>query len=556
MKLILSEYLRTLKERKELDVLLPKLLLSMGIIPSTKTQIGTRQFGVDLAAVGKDPDDEINKLFLFIIKRGDLGRSEWDSNPQSIRQSLGEIFDVYIDSQITPADKKLPLVIVLATSGDMKEEINPNWSGYANQKRADAQFSFWGADKLAFLIEKYLMDENIFSNEDATYLRRALALAGENDYSPVSLYSLFQKQLGLDSNGQVYSEKKTVHLGKNLSLVALSTKLFIHWAAIQENLKQGLFASERALLWSSHRIKLEKGKPKFEKLQPDLEVLWQTYKDSGTNLVKRLQPYYETQDGISCETHESALLALLLFEHIGLLASMGLAELSRKGEDKGFVDLCSSSLESIIENNPASGSPRLDENVIDINLGLMFLMQTGKKEAAHDWLQELVLRIDFAFRAKSYYPVNSTEELLSAEAEFANAEENDFVYPLWMIATLADWCIFLDRSDLYSRLAEGICKKYPAICHQLWHPTANISEVVHYFATAHMRNGSSEAPISFPPTIENYKRRIEKIMGSEKFNHMQSDYEFSSEFGLDIIACRHFRTLLPPVYLYRLFLKS
>jgi len=95
MKLIIREYLSLLKESKEIDRMLPDLLLAMGIEPFSKAQIGVRQYGVDVAAVGLDEDD-VEKLFLYIIKQGDIGRRDWDSNEQAVRQSLDEIKDVYL----------------------------------------------------------------------------------------------------------------------------------------------------------------------------------------------------------------------------------------------------------------------------------------------------------------------------------------------------------------------------------------------------------------------------------------------------------------------------
>lgn len=46
MKLILSQYIRTLKERNELDVLIPDLLSAMGILPIYKPQTGLRRKAV------------------------------------------------------------------------------------------------------------------------------------------------------------------------------------------------------------------------------------------------------------------------------------------------------------------------------------------------------------------------------------------------------------------------------------------------------------------------------------------------------------------------------
>src|SRR6267142_1750582 len=101
MKLILSQYIRGLRERDEFDRLLPDLLLTMGYVPISKPQVGIRQYGVDLAAIGVH-EDGIEELLLIVIKRGDIGRTDWDSGPQSVRPSLNEVIDVYLKTHIEP----------------------------------------------------------------------------------------------------------------------------------------------------------------------------------------------------------------------------------------------------------------------------------------------------------------------------------------------------------------------------------------------------------------------------------------------------------------------
>lgn len=558
MKLVLSEYLRTLKERNELDSLLPRLLLSMGIISQTKTQTGTRQFGVDLAAVGPDPEDDIKKLFLFVIKRGDLGRTEWDSGPQSIRQSLNEIFDTYLSSQVSAAHKSLPLVIVLATSGDMKEEINPNWTGYAKQKEHQATFRFWGADALADLVEKFLLNENIFSADDRHDLRRALALAGEIDYRPETLYQLFRRQLELAPSGALNSSaaSKKVKLERNVQLLNLSTKLFNHWAMIQENSKQAFIATERALLWTWHRIRSEVKQGKTSKLEAEFNSLWQTYEEIGNTLVNRLRDHYQVEDGIGGSISESAIVSLVLFEQIGILASIGLAYTANDNEDRTQINSLSSNLIALIKNNAGSGSPRLDEHVIDINLALLLLVRANKREEAEAWLEQLVMRVDFAFKGQFYFPVNSIDELLSLEIELDSQSENGFNYTSWMLPTLADWCVFFNRPELFLLLSHGAKTSYPRVCQQLWHPTVELMEHLYFAPAAHTLTGISEAPIPMPDSLEAYKERINKVIQTDEFNFFDGQLGTNrARPGLDLIACRHFRTLVPPAMLYREFFR-
>jgi hypothetical protein len=122
LKLIIKQYLSLLKESGELDSLLPDLLLSMGIEPISRPQIGPRQYGVDVTAVGNDENGK-KTFFIFTIKQGDIGRSDWDGTPQSVRPSLVEIKEVYIPTHIEKKYQGLPKKIILCTGGEKKQEI-------------------------------------------------------------------------------------------------------------------------------------------------------------------------------------------------------------------------------------------------------------------------------------------------------------------------------------------------------------------------------------------------------------------------------------------------
>lgn len=87
MKLILKEYLASLRERGDLDKsVLPNLLAEIGLNVLNTPMIGTRQNGVDIAAVGKVQGEDTERfLYLFCIKAGNVTRSDWEGNPQSVR---------------------------------------------------------------------------------------------------------------------------------------------------------------------------------------------------------------------------------------------------------------------------------------------------------------------------------------------------------------------------------------------------------------------------------------------------------------------------------------
>lgn len=103
MKLMLTEYLRGMGERGGLDQLLSNLLSKMGLTVLTTPMRGTKQHGVDVAAVGKLEEGDADKtVYLLSIKGGDIDRNNWDVGEQALRPSIGEIVDSYLNGSILP----------------------------------------------------------------------------------------------------------------------------------------------------------------------------------------------------------------------------------------------------------------------------------------------------------------------------------------------------------------------------------------------------------------------------------------------------------------------
>lgn len=559
MKILISQYIRTLKERNELDRLLPNLLLSMDIIPLFTTQTGTRQYGVDIAAIGKDPDDGERKLFIFVIKQKDLGRSEWDSGPQSIRQSLNEVFDVYLKHHLLPKHKKLPKKIILSTSGDMKEEINQNWAGYLDDYKLH-EFDFWGADKLSIFIEKYMLNEHIFNDIDRTDLRKSLSLISENDYSQIDFHRLLLRTLMLNDDGGKVKEVKKLELEKSIRTCYLASNILAHWAIQDGNTKQALFVSERCLLWVWHRINLEKDPKKY---YPAFEIIWQNYINVSAEYFSKLQPYFHEEHLVSIYSTEHSLVNLTIFEHIGILATIGLSNFFtafRKdvNEQQPLIsnaDIIADSLCALIINNPASGSPRLDGNVIEIVLGFMFLLLMGRKEFVIGWLKELVSRLDYVLRIGREHPIStdSIDDLISIECNSDDTYLREKTTSMsWMIPTLMGWCVILEKEEGYDVLLSGIKESYTKICSQIWHPTDELYKHLYFHPAQHL-TGDTDAPITFPDSMSDYKHRMDEIRNNERYCILKKSSAAQAGLTiLDFIAYRHFRTPVPAVLWYNM----
>ncbi len=561
MRLILAQYLRTLKERDEFDRLLPDLLLAMGYVPISLPQTGVRQFGVDLAAVGISPDDGIQELLLLVIKRGDIGRTDWDSGPQSVRQSLNEVFDIYLKNLVEPAHEGLRKKIILATTGELKQDTQINWDGYTKDNAARAAFSLWGGAQTAALIEKYMLNEHIFDTEDRAHLRKALALSGEPDYDQKDLHRLFRRQLGLSGEGELLKQAAHPrHMEKSLRIVNLSAQVFSKWSEDEGDLKQALIASERAMLWAWHRIQLEDVE-KRQQFYPEINEFLRSYNAVSLRYFEKLRPYMHVPDGLSGYSRESVEFSLVVFEQIGLISTIGLCQIliasGDAAQQKSNIEnaaVVADTLVALLENNPVSASPSLDSNVIDIVLGLLLLILTGRVSQAQNWLAELIRRADYTFKRKRNFPIgtDSTDDLIEITV-FDDEEMRDRLIKMsWLIPTLAGWSVMLGRNDLYDVLAKNSKKEYPEVCLQLWHPTQDLAKHLYYWQ-AQYHCGESEAPIILPDSPDAFLGKIRVFLGAERHNVVDnSSAGLAGISALDLLACRHFRTPVAPFFWYRL----
>ena len=191
MKLILKEYLASLKERDELDAILPDLLSQMGLIVFSIPRRGIKEYGVDIAAVGSIGGEE-EKVYLLSVKSGGLTRNSWDGNSdQSLRPSLNQIIDGYIPTRIPPEHKDKPIVICLCFGGDVDVSIRQEVSRYTdNNTKENIAFSEWNGDKIAEFILQYFFNEELAPEKYRRLLRKSIAMLDEPDTSiePPRLY--------------------------------------------------------------------------------------------------------------------------------------------------------------------------------------------------------------------------------------------------------------------------------------------------------------------------------------------------------------------------------
>jgi hypothetical protein len=182
IQLVLSHYLSALRERDELDALLPDLLKAMGHSVLSRPQIGPGQAGVDIVSTKKDKRGA-GEVFLFVIKFGSIGRDDFYGKTQAVEPSIREASNDFIRNRLPEPLRKLRKRIVLVTNGVLKQEVQAGFAALSHDvaERPQCSLEFWGVDQLAPLIEQYLFDENLLLSKGKSNLRASLAGLEESD---------------------------------------------------------------------------------------------------------------------------------------------------------------------------------------------------------------------------------------------------------------------------------------------------------------------------------------------------------------------------------------
>ncbi|MDD2336133.1 MAG: hypothetical protein PHD01_06120 [Geobacteraceae bacterium] len=554
MRLVIREYLGMLKESEEFDALLPDLLLAMNLIPLSKAQIGVRQAGVDIAAVGNDEAGQIT-LWLFVVKCGDLGRRDWDSQQQSVRQSLDEVRDIYLRNNVAPEHAGLPVKIIVATTGGFKQDFEQNRAGYAaTNESVGRTYEFWNGDRIAALIEEHLLNEYLLPDSARSQLRRTLALIGDPDYDLEHFYSLLKTILIFDAGKSTSKAKKVQEFLRALVTTSLALGIVCRWSAQEDNLRSAVIACERTLLWTWDTIR-SLNLTKNKKISHGYVRLIDLYLRTSAEYFHKVQVHLHTRDALARYHRESALLTERVFEEIGFIATIGLCHLlwGVATKDKIRIEgagIVAEALQAFLKTHRCSGSPCYDRHSIEISLGLLLLVFCNRGEHAKSWLKELTGRLMFAFVNGHWFPIStdSFDDLVAFEIDRNDVDMAKLKETSWMLPTVAQWAAALSEDQTYAHLVGLQLEVLKDTCFQIWYPDSTTDEFL-YRGAAHFESGISEAPVKFPPTADEMRSNMKKLRTESPVKEpVESSARKAGLPWLDLIASRHFKTPLDPAF--------
>ena len=557
MKLVLRQYLADLRERDELDAILPDLLSEIGFTVLSKPGRGTRQAGVDIAAIGPDEDDNgCRKLFLFTVKAGDLRRHDWDDgSPQAVRQSLNEILDSYIPTRIPKQHQNLDIAICICMGGEMKEDVQIQWTGYVeNHSTSKISFRVWNGDKLAELLLSGVLKEELLETRLQGHFRKSIAMVDHPDVAYRFFSHLVQGLLDNNEN----RHKQTTRLRQ----VYICLWVLFIWAREAGNLEAPFQASEYALLhiWNECRSVLGK---QTKGNDTRTTVLIQTI---GLHLliaeeliIKKLRAYADKPYALSIavKSQSSVDVNLALFEQFGRISLYGIwqnwrAYLIAQTEDEAEVikflsdrDRTLQMAIEIVNNNPTLKSPIRDDFAIEITLFMILAQICGAVDAVSGYLEEMACRLKFSIEQRTAYPIPMTDynDLVGHPLNRSDEYFKQHTYGSILYPSLVAWLDRLNLREARDALITCIKENLSHTTQQVWVPNGNTDQ---RFWSGGRSHGVAIPGLPICDEPPRYAELLNRIIADHTAFNDLSTTKYGLFTPIFLMACRHFRMPIPP----------
>jgi hypothetical protein len=549
MKLILTDYIASLKEERELDALLEELLRALDLEVVFGAKKGERQYGVDIYAVGTDWEDGQKKLFLITVKQGNLDRRNWQAGVQALQPSLEEIATVFVRNNVAAEHRQLPVKIVVAHNGSNDPAIQQNWNGFV-ERFQQFEFVIWQLETIVNLVEQHLLSENIFSDKSKRVLRKIVIHLADSSYDLQDFCFILDEIIGqIDLAGG--NRRSNLN---NLRKINLLLSIVVSYCELENDLRLAIKATEIALLrmWNL-----------FRKYEKDLDGPYVTefiriiYLKSDINLkyLKKLTPAFEAKDGLSKYCSDAVSYCFTAYEHLGFLAIAGLEciQLADFAADDDLAEGLRSRAAyfadaaiDIYNNNPTCFSPRADNQVNEISLVFLLLYKLGRPSdilaLLHLYNQQLALGMLYSRMAPHFF--NNHDEIYELDIHYEKRRDFDYQSSC-LLTVLSEWCVVIQDKGMYEAYIELKTKVFPTLDLILWFPNEKTEELM-YRQYASRHSGYSLSNIDPVP----YDSCSQLILSEYEHNCLELTFSFMNQqlWIIGLIASRHFGTYVFPYY--------
>lgn len=541
MRLIIKEYLYTFKEKDELDLLICNILTADGYKLDSIPKTGNKQYGVDIHA------ENDNEILLIAVKKNDIDSSSWDSNKNSVRQTLNEIRDSYFNIyRIKEKSKKIK--IILANNGYISENIKPQWKGYINSNKPDnIDYENWNIDDLTNKCISVLFNEILFTKELQSDLRKVLYFIDEDNFSNRYFEIIVNKYLeNIDLNSNKNKIKK--HIISFYTCIALINK----YAIDLKIFKISINIIEYSIIKYWELIN------KNNLFEKDI-YLYYLYK--LCILYDESNYLFLDEIGIISKIYNSFNISnfvenrIIIYDVLSRLSVFGLYLLDNDTLYSDIIQQIYYTLYDILNNNSIYQYPVYDNNAIEISMILLFFYKwyTIKKEdSIIDDIKNMInnivdgIIVRYNHDGKIFSFSDSYDEVL--DIEINNFKPNAKCSILFSV--LLEWLVLLDERDAYKKLVTFINDNFKNITLQNWQIEYDKDDENNLYSYYTNKYGS--ANVIWLHDFDKFKDAIKEI--DSKVNFLEFSFNKYSFPSISIIASRYFHYPVLPQF-WRKYLK-
>ncbi len=551
MKLLLQDYVASLRERDELDQILVPLLTAMGFRVVREAVRGQAEHGLDIAAVGVLPGFRKLALILIQVKKGDITRQAWDTGPNAVRQSLTDLIDHADTFQSLTGllPQKLPVIILLAHNGQIEPNVRSAYDGFVTNTKSKwkRRIIEWDLGSITTLLSQYLLREELFPKRNVSLLRRLLVYLEVPGYDLRHLVRLIDATVPSGERARSQSEMRRALL--QIGAILLITEHFARWEC--QDLGVSVRAYERALLriflWLREQQLLND-----EDAQELTTRILNSYFRVSIEMLQRLAPLVEVEDGMARTGPAESIEYPLRCLSIGSLAAQQfLLLMPFRGSES--VDNALEFLGRFLLHLSTTASgitrPLFDHDLTTVALVTLALYATGKDGVAGEYLEAVVDWLTLNKMRSLPLPEGNGNLEAVGQLMLGSGRTPEYVdSSSCLLTALAELTLLLKLPDVYEKL---YVHWHEGVNLQQWYPTDRFIE----FASATPPDpdsvASSEVSIQLPRDPEEFlNAMVVRACRDQPIRETIASVPFFEMAAL--LACRTLDQRLPPFFWRRI----
>ncbi|CNG86604.1 hypothetical protein ACSILG_000198 [Yersinia enterocolitica] len=474
IQLVLSHYLAGLRERNELDALLPELLKAMGHSVLSRPQIGPNQAGVDVLSTRHDANG-VDEVYVFIIKFGNIGRADFYGGQQAIDPSVREACNDFLRNRLPEQLKPLRKKIVLVSNGELLQEAQAGFSALTADiaQRPMCVLEFWGTDQLTPWIEQYMFDETLLLARGKSDLSAALAGLEESG-SATGRFIRFVDAcfvMPAEESEQSIATRKSKFL-RRCAAASMGWAVLLVWGKSEGNLKPGVVAGEYLLLrmWAEAvKLDLSVDRAFIERFEPLMELQIRAL----IEYFDKVLPTLSSPRAVLSYRPERIIYLELIFEEIGRLATLLLLIQQVPGQEECRT-VIREAIIGLINQHSGVRLPPYDGHAIDLTLLFCALMGESDWNNTQILVGDVVDRLVLALKSDRYLPVDtdSLEDAIALDTQ--KAGKRDFFQTSTLIPALATVAAVLGDEETLRVLRDSVLPLMKGATLERWFPTSSL----------------------------------------------------------------------------------